>query len=384
MTEKKIITVFTATRAEYHLLYYVIKKIHEDNELELDLIVSGTHLNKKYGYTLDNIVEDGFPIGEKIETIKDGASIDEIIASTLLGCSNHFKKVKSDFLIILGDRYEIMGAVMAAANAHIPIAHIHGGETTIGAIDEAVRHAVTKFSYLHFTSCEPYRKRVIQLGENPSRVFNAGALGVENILKQKLMSREELQENLSFDLDNYAVVTFHPVTLQDEGPEQQVNNLIEALLEFDGLNYIVTKANADAGGQLINDILEKCAEKNNRIKLVSSLGLVRYLSALKYCKMVIGNSSSGILEAPSFYIPTVNIGDRQTGRIKSKSVIDCLPEKNSIKNAMNIALDNSFRKSIQCMPQIYGEGKASEIIISEIKKSLCGGINLMKKFYDFD
>lgn len=381
---KKIISVFTATRAEYHLLYSLIKKINEDEELILDLIVSGTHLSKKFGNTVDYIISDGFPIGERIETLNENRSIDDIIAVTLSECSKHFRKVKSDYLVVLGDRYEIMGAVIAAANALIPIAHIHGGETTIGAIDEAVRHAVTKFSYLHFTSCEPYRKRVIQLGEHPDRVFNTGSLGVENILNQPLMSKEELAHDLLFNLDNYAVVTFHPLTLDKNGPENQVSNLIDALMEFDGLNYIITKANADAGGERINEILEMASSKTKRIKLVSSLGLVRYLSALKYCKMVIGNSSSGVLEAPSFCVPTVNIGDRQTGRIKSKSIIDCLPEKNSIINAMRKALEPEFRNSLQDMPQIYGDGNASAIMIDEIKKSLNGKVNLMKKFYDLD
>lgn len=384
MGEKRTISVFTATRAEYHLLSSVIRRITEDEKLLLDLIVSGTHLSEKYGKTIDNIYADGFPIGETIETIKEDKSVDDIIASTLLGCSSHFKKIQSDFLIVLGDRYEILGAVIAAANAHIPIAHIHGGETTIGAIDEAVRHAVTKFSYLHFTSCEPYRKRVIQLGEDPKRVYNTGSLGVENILKQPLLSREELQNNLQFDLSCYAVVTFHPVTLEDNTCERQVQELVEALLEFDQMNYIVTKANADAGGEVINGLLEQVEKTTNRIKLVSSLGLVRYLSALKYCAMVIGNSSSGILEAPSFGIPTVNIGDRQTGRIKTKSVIDCVPEKESILRAMKKATDRSFLEQIVDMPQLYGDGNASAAIVDTIKSTLCEGVNLMKIFYDLE
>lgn len=356
MKRKRIISVFTATRAEYHLLYPVIKRIDEDDDLQLDLIVSGTHLSNDFGHTADCIVADGFPIGDKIETISEGRTVDEIISLTLLGCSRHFATVKPDYLIILGDRYEILGAVISAANAHIPIAHIHGGESTIGAIDEAVRHTATKFSYLHFTSCEPYRRRVIQLGESPERVFNAGALGVENILHQKLMSKEELQRNLKFKLDRYAVVTFHPVTLEDRRPQIQVQNMLEALLEYRGMNYIVTKANADAGGAAINRILARYAEQNDCIRLVSSLGMTRYLSALKYSSMVIGNSSSGILEAPSFGIPTVNIGDRQTGRIKAKSVIDCLPVKQDIMRAINKALSLEFLASIKDMPQIYGNG----------------------------
>lgn len=376
------ISVFTATRAEYHLLTPVIRGIWNDDSLQLDLIVSGTHLCEKYGRTIEDIYADGFPVADTIETIQDGNSVDDIIALTLIGCSKHFKKVHPNFLVVLGDRYEILGAVIAAANARIPIAHIHGGETTIGAIDEAVRHAVTKFSYLHFTSCESYRKRVIQLGEDPQRVYNVGSLGVENILSQSLMSRSELQDDLQFDLNNYAVVTFHPVTLEEHTSEKQTQELIGALLEYKNLNYVVTKANADTDGEIINDIFEKIEKKTSRIKLVASLGMVRYLSSLKYCSMVIGNSSSGILEAPVFGVPTVNIGNRQTGRIKPKSVIDCMPTKESILQAMNKAMDEKFLEEINNMPRLYGDGSTSKIIIEKIKETLQSGVNLMKEFYD--
>lgn len=379
---KRKISVFTATRAEYHLLYRLLKRIVNDIELELDLIVSGTHLSFDYGHTVDTIIADGFDVNDRIETINSDITIDEIIAKTMVECGKHFRKISPDLLIVLGDRYELMGVVIAAANAQIPIAHIHGGETTFGAIDEAVRHAVTKFSYLHFTGCEQYRRRVIQLGENPHRVFNCGTLGVENIIHEKLMTKKELEDDLSFDLTNYALVTFHPVTLERESAQEQINELVNALTEFKEMNYIITKANADYGGNVINNELERLTKNNPRVKLISSLGLVRYLSALKYCRMVIGNSSSGILEAPSFEIPTVNIGDRQAGRIKSISVLDCMPRKEDILRAMRIANGEQFRKSIRGMTQVYGEGNASEIIIREIKKAFNEGINLKKEFYD--
>lgn len=384
----KTISVFTSTRAEYHLLYSVIKRINEDSELNLDLIVSGTHLSKKYGYTITQIEKDGFLIGEKIKTISDEGenNVDEIISTTLLECSKHFKKVKSDFLIVLGDRYELLGPVIAAANALIPIAHIHGGETTEGAIDEAVRHAVTKFSYLHFPSCEPYRKRIIQLGENPKNVYNVGSLGVENILKQPLMSREELSDNLKFDLSNYCLVTFHPVTLESgESPIIELGNLLDALDSFDEFKYIITKANADSGGEMINKRLEEFVSNyRDKYILVDSLGMTRYLSAMKYCRMVIGNSSSGLLEAPSFSVPTINIGDRQKGRISAKSVINCEPIKDSIINAMKKANTEEFRMSIKNMPQLYGNGTASANIVRIIKETLNKGIDLKKHFYDLE
>lgn len=383
----KTITVFTSTRAEYHLLYSVIKRIYEDPMLNLDLVVSGTHLSKKFGYTITQIEADGFPIGEKIETISENSEndVDCIISKTLVACSNHFKRVKSDFLIILGDRYEILGPVIAASNALIPIAHIHGGETTEGAIDEAVRHAVTKFSYLHFPSCEPYRNRIIQLGEAPNRVFNVGSLGVENILNQKKMEKEELQDNLCFELKKYCLVTFHPVTLEKESSELQIHELLSALDSFEEYKYIITKANADNGGELINSIIEKHVRCNpDKYLLVDSLGMIRYHSAMKYCEMVIGNSSSGLLEAPTFSIPTINIGDRQKGRISAGSVINCKPNKESIADAMKKASTIEFKNSIQNMPQIYGDGTASKKIISIIKDVLSRGIELKKQFYDIE
>ena len=380
----KIISVFTSSRAEYHLLYRVIKRINEDKELKLDLIVSGTHLSHEYGYTINQIEQDGFPIGIRIETLYKNSSIDKIIAKTMVECGKHFKKIHSDFLIVLGDRYEILGPVIAASNALIPIAHIHGGETTEGAIDEAIRHAVTKFSYLHFPSCEAYRKRIIQLGEDPSRVFNSGSLGVENILKQKLISKKELEKSLNFELNRFCVVTFHPVTLERKTCISQINELLQALTKFN-YKYIITKANADSGGSEINNFIQKfISNHGDNFILVDSLGMIRYLSALKYCEMVIGNSSSGLLEAPSFSIPTINIGDRQKGRISAKSVINCNPDEHSICDAIQLASSAAFRDGIKDMPQIYGNGQTSSIIIKEIKKALDKGVVLKKHFFDID
>lgn len=384
---EKVITVFTATRAEYHLLSSVIKKIKDDPDLVLDLIVSGTHLSYKNGHTVDQIISDGYDISEEIEVIHDNEPIDvnKVIADTLLGCSKHFETIHSDMLIVLGDRYELMGCVLAAANAQVPIAHIHGGETTEGAIDEAIRHAVTKFSYLHFACCEPYRKRIIQLGENPKRVFNVGSLGVENIINCNKMSREALADNLKFNLNNFCLVTFHPVTLENNTGLLQVKELFNAIMKFDEYTYLITGSNADQGGEDINNFWrQQEKEYPEKIKYMSSLGMIRYLSAMNNCEMVIGNSSSGILEAPTFKIPTVNVGDRQKGRIKAESIIDSEPKEQDIIKAINLAKDVAFRKQILHMPQLYGDGSASVKIITEIKKSLNDGVNLKKHFYDIE
>lgn len=382
---KKVITVFTATRAEYHLLSPVIRRICDDEDLSLDLIVSGTHLSRKHGYTVQEIEKAGFPIAEKIKIIEEDEKVnpDLVIAKTLLTCSAHFEKVHSDLLLVLGDRYELLGVVIAAANAKIPIAHIHGGETTEGAIDEAVRHAVTKCSYLHFACCEVYRKRIIQLGEAPERVFNTGALGVENIRTQKLMTLADLQKSLGFTLDKFCLVTFHPVTLDNQTAISQVRELFEALDEFDQYKYIVTGANADKGGDEINEFWADIAAKYpEKYLVVESLGMIRYLSALNLCEIVIGNSSSGLLEAPSFEKPTINVGDRQKGRVRAKSIIDCQPIKSEIVAAMLKGGKREFCESLVGMEQLYGDGHASDAILTEIKKALVRGINLKKTFYD--
>lgn len=382
----KKICVFTATRAEYHLLYSIIKHINEDDELELDLVVSGTHLLYKYGHTIDAIIQDGFPISESFYIMEDSENeydVDRIISRALLNCSRHFRTSRPDMLIVLGDRYEILGPVIAAANALIPIAHIHGGETTEGAVDEAIRHAVTKFSYLHFACCEEYRHRIIQLGESPTRVFNTGALGVENIYKYPKMTRTELEVDLQFDLKKFGLVTFHPVTLELFTAKKQITELMEALLEIKDMTFIITKANADAGGTTINQVLDSYGQLYPRkFKIAPSLGMLRYSSAMKYCEMVIGNSSSGILEAPTFKVPTINIGDRQKGRLQAKSIINCEPLKNDILKAIEKGMGADFRKEISSMLPLYGTGNTSEQIIAQIKKSLNQGICLKKKFYD--
>lgn len=386
----KEICVLTATRAEYGLLKNVILKLREESTLHVNVIVTGMHLEKAFGETYREIEADGIPIMAKIPIIskEDGAiGMSETMAEALVRFGHFFAENSQDMLVVLGDRYETMAVCIAAMNAQIPIAHIHGGEVTEGAIDDAIRHGITKMSFLHFTSTEVYRKRVIQLGEHPDRVFCVGALGVENILSQKLLEKSELEEVIQFNLgEKYCLVTFHPVTLDEGSGVKQINELLRAMDEMTEYRFLVTKANADAGGRTINECLEKFAEKRReRIYLTESLGMIRYLSAMKHCSMVIGNSSSGILEAPALGVPTINIGNRQRGRIQADSIINCKPDCASIKAAMHRAEEVTFREIIQKQILPFGNGDTSRRIVSRIREYLDGAeMDLKKKFYDIE
>lgn len=386
---KKIISVLTATRAEYGLLKPVITKLLECNELDVRIVATGMHLSIKYGLTYKEIEEDGFVIDKKIDILEESnteSSISKSMGTALIKFSDYFDELKPNLLIVLGDRYETLAVCCAAMNARIPIAHLYGGETTEGAVDEAIRHAITKMSYLHFTSISEYRKRVIQLGESPDRVFQVGALGIENILKTNLLSKEELEKSIQFKLNQpYAVVTFHPVTLENNTVKEQFQNLLCALDQHQELKYILTKANADANGEVINAMIDEYASKHHNVIAYPSLGMLRYLSALKYCKMVIGNSSSGIIEAPSFGIPTINIGDRQKGRTQSDSVINCTVSSQDISVAINLALSDEFIKSASNTINPYGDGYTSDRIVNIIREYVLENkINLKKRFYDID
>lgn len=316
----KRIGIMTGTRAEYGLLKSLMQEINKDNDLELYLIVSGMHLSPEFGMTYQEIEEDGFEINAKVEMLLSSdspAGISKSIGLGVIGFADEFQRADLDMLILLGDRYEALSAAICAMVMRIPIAHLHGGEVTEGAIDEGIRHSITKMSYLHFTSTEQYRNRVIQLGENPERVFYVGALGVENIKKINLMTKEELERSIHFEIDeNTVVVTYHPVTLENNTVEEQFLNLLKVLDRNPKIRMIFTKANADTNGRIVNELIDKYAAQNSeRACAFMSLGQKRYLSALKYCRIVIGNSSSGIIEAPSFGKPIINIGDRQKGRI---------------------------------------------------------------------
>lgn len=385
----KTITILTATRAEYGLLYPLIKKLEESKKYNVKLVVTGAHLAPEFGLTYREIEKDGIEIDKKIEILLSSdtpAAISKTMGLALISFADYFKDSKPDALIVLGDRYETLAVCCAAMNERIPIIHLYGGETTEGAIDEAVRHAITKMSFLHFTSTEQYRKRVIQLGENPERVFCVGAIGIENAMKKKLMTREELALSLDFKLDgDYAVVTFHPVTLEECSAQKQYEQVLRAFDRHSNMKYIITKANADSGGRIINQMTEEYAQKHNNVYVIESLGMVRYLSALKYAKMVIGNSSSGLVEAPSFRIPTINIGDRQRGRICAGSVINCNPEEEQISLAMEKACSEEFRNFVKNVINPYGDGNVSDKMIKIIDQFMSKDIiELKKKFYDLE
>lgn len=384
----KRIGIMTGTRAEYGLLKSLMQEINKDNDLELYLIVSGMHLSPEFGMTYKEIEEDGFQINAKVEMLLSSdspAGISKSIGLGVIGFADEFQRADLDMLILLGDRYEALSAAICALVMRIPIAHLHGGELTEGAIDEGIRHSITKMSYLHFTSTEQYRNRVIQLGENPERVFYVGALGVENIKKINLMTKEELERSIHFEIDeNTVIVTYHPVTLENNTVEEQFLNLLEVLDRNPKIRMIFTKANADTNGRIVNELIDKYAAQNSeRACAFVSLGQKRYLSALKYCRIVIGNSSSGIIEAPSFGKPIINIGDRQKGRICADSVINCGYTQQEIQQAMETALTKEFENKASNCRNPYEKENTAANIIGVIKDYLLNDkIKLKKGFYD--
>ncbi len=348
------ICIFTSTRADWGLQRGVADQIQKRDDVELQLLVSGTHLSELFGMTVSEIESDGHVVNERVDILKFDDSAEGISSSMGLALAEYgaaLNRLKPDVLVVLGDRYETF-CVAAAAQIHrIPVAHIHGGETTEGAVDEAFRHSITKMAQVHFPCCEEYRRRIIQLGENPDRVFNIGALGVENIRTISMMEREELANSIGFSLDApFFLVTFHPVTLEQSTAEEQFENLLEALGRLPDHKIIITGANADTDGSVINAKIQQYVISNpERGVFIDSLGLRRYLTAMKYCDAVIGNSSSGILEAPAFKVPTVNIGDRQKGRVRADSIIDCASDSEAIFESIQRALSLDFRRALTAM-----------------------------------
>jgi GDP/UDP-N,N'-diacetylbacillosamine 2-epimerase (hydrolysing) len=339
----KKVAIITGTRAEYGLLRPLIKAISEDCELKLLLIASGMHLSEVFGYTYEEIEADGFIIDRKVEDHLSGDSalaITKALGIGMIGFSEAFDELDPDLVIVLGDRSEILAAVIAAMIKGIPTAHLHGGESTEGAYDESIRHAITKMSFLHFTSTELYRKRVIQLGESPDRVFNVGAIGVDSIKKIKLLSRVEFEKSICFKLKKYnIIITFHPVTLEKSTAKKQFSELLKAVDKLENTSLIFTKPNSDKDGYIIIKMIDEYVALNPE-KAISfiSMGQLRYLSALKYIDVVVGNSSSGIYEAPIFHKPTINIGDRQKGRFMPISVINCKPFLKDIDKAFKFVI----------------------------------------------
>ena len=383
---KKTICVFTATRAEYGQLKTIIKALMKDGSFNIKVVATAAHLSPEFGMTYHEIEDDGIKIDRKIETLLSAdtpSAISKSMGLTMIGFADYFAETKPDAFLVLGDRYETLAAASAAFNARIPIIHLYGGDTTEGAVDEAFRHAISKMSFLHFTSTEEYRKRVIQLGESPERVFAVGEIGIENAINTKLLSLKELSKSLGIELsNNYALGTFHPVTLENNSSEKQIKAILKALSKHNDMQFIFTKANADTNGRIINKVLEDYCEKHKNFYLFSSLGMLRYLSAIKHARFVIGNSSSGLIETPSFKIPTINIGDRQKGRLMASSVICCEPTQTSIEKAVEKALSPEFRKVASKTANPYGDGKTSEKIAKIIKKIFSKPVDLKKRFYD--
>lgn len=380
------ICIATGTRAEYGLLKPLIEKISVDADFTLQLLVTGAHLSPEFGLTYRQIEADGYKIDAKVEMLLSSDTAEGITKSMglgMIGYADAFKQLSPDLLVILGDRYEMLSVASTALIFRIPIAHIHGGELTEGAYDDAIRHAITKISALHFTSTEAYRQRVIQLGEQPERVFNVGAIGLDNFKSLKLLSKEELEEDLkiTFNQFNY-LVGFHPETLSNQSVEEQFEALLQVIdIQTDSF-FIFTKANADTNGRIINQMMEAYVTTHSeKAALFSSLGTLRYLSAMKQVTAVVGNSSSGIVEAPFAPTATINIGDRQKGRIQAESIINCNANKEDIISAFNIAKSEEFRKKIEEVINPYGNGTASTQIM-KILRSLSLDRLSHKTFYD--
>lgn len=384
MTYMKKICVVTGTRAEYGLLSNLMRRIDDCPETRLQVIVTNMHLSPEFGLTYKEIEADGFHIDKKVEML---LSADTPTATTksmglgIIGFADAYEDLRPDMVVILGDRYEMLGAASAALLAGIPIAHISGGDVTEGAYDDAIRHSITKMSHLHFTSTECYRRRVIQLGEEPSRVFNVGSTGIDNMKQMSLMSKTDLEADLELEFgDNTVLVTFHPVTLEHQSAASQFQNLLNALDAVD-CKIIFTKPNSDTDGRVIIDMMERYVAANPlKAKCFTSLGYIRYLSALQYIQAVVGNSSSGLLEVPSFGIPTVNIGDRQKGRLKADSVIDCSPEEHDIFDAVKKALSQEYKIKARGTVNPYEKENTNELIFETILN--WNPDSLKKHFYD--
>lgn len=383
MTRK--FAVITGTRADYGHLYWLMKELDDDPEIELLVIVTGAHLSSKYGRTVDQIEADGFNIIERVSIQldeDDGVAIAKSVALATIGLAEAIERHAPEVVILLGDRFEELAAAQAALFVGVPVAHLHGGETSEGAIDESIRHAVTKLSHLHFVAADDYRKRVLQLGENPKNVFNCGAPGLDHLARTPSIPRDDLLNGLGISQIErpYMMVTHHPQTIIDG--QEDISQLIDALAQFTSHNIIMTGVNADPGNVDIRAKLEGfCAMNKDRAYMFDSLGQKRYLSAIRYADCVVGNSSSGLIETPALNTPTVNIGDRQGGRLKAISVIDCALETSSIVDAINTAISKTFQESIQGPVSLYGIGDTAGKIKEHLKSADLSNIK-RKSFFD--
>jgi GDP/UDP-N,N'-diacetylbacillosamine 2-epimerase (hydrolysing) len=380
------ICVITGSRAEYGLLRWVMQEIKESENLELQLVACGMHLSEAFGSTLSEIENDGFKVNCKVDILDSDSSLGVTSAMSrgLVGFAEAFESLKPDVIVVLGDRFEIFSAVTAALITKIPVAHIHGGEITIGAFDDALRHCITKMSHLHFVATQEYKNRVIQLGENPKTVFVVGGLGIENINKLTLLSKPELEKALNLKFENKSLlVTFHPVTLDEITPLEQINELLAALDVLKDTTLIFTAPNADPGGSIVRQQIDKFVNKKSNAHFFASLGQLKYLSCLTHVDGVVGNSSSGILEAPSLKKGTINIGNRQKGRTQSNSIINCLPNKESILDALETLFADEFQKSLSSTVNPYGAGNSSKEVVEVLGSISLEGI-IKKEFYDIE
>ena len=382
------ICVVTGSRADYGLLYWLMREIESIDNLKLQIVVTGMHLSPEFGLTFNQIEQDGFIIDYKVEMLlssDSGTGISKSMGVGMIGFADAFEGLKPDLLVLLGDRFEIFSAASVATILKIPIAHLHGGETTEGAFDESFRHSITKMSHLHFVSMLDYRHRVIQLGEYPDRVFNVGAIGIDNIKRLSLLSRKDTEESIGFSLGKRnLLITFHPATLEKSTSKEQFSNLLGALDELEKTNLFFTKTNADTDSRVINKMIDEYV-KNHSDKAIAytSLGQLRYLSVMKHMDGIVGNSSSGLLEAPSFKIGTVNIGDRQRGRIRSESVVDCDSSMESILSSIRKIYSHPFKEKLISIENPYGNGDTSTKIAKTISNYPLENI-LKKSFYNID
>jgi len=381
----KKICVVTGSRAEYGLMSRLMRLIKEDTDLQLQIVATNMHLAVEYGETYKEIEADGFTIDKKIPILSSSDTANATAKSVgigVIGFADTYEELQPDMILVLGDRYEILAAVSTALFYKIPVIHLHGGEITEGAYDDAIRHAITKMSHLHFTSTEEYRRRVIQMGENPETVYYVGALGCDNIRQIPLMNKEELEQSLSFVIDrNTILVTFHPVTMENNTAEIQFKELLLAIDDFEDLRVIFTMPNSDTDGRVIMNLIKDYVIQNQEKRICfASLGVKRYLSILQYIGAVVGNSSSGIIEVPSFHIPTLNIGNRQKGRIAATSVVNCLPVKNEIKGKLAIITKPNYIASLKNVINPYDKPNTAQEIIRIIKENL--NVSANKKFYN--
>lgn len=383
MTRK--ICVVTGTRAEYGLLRWVMQGIQDEPKLVLQTIATGMHMSPEFGLTYREIEKHGFEIDRKVEMLISSdtpVGIAKSMGLGMIGFADALNELTPDLLVVLGDRFEILSAVAAAMIARVPVAHLHGGEATEGLIDESIRHTITKMSHLHFVAAQEYRQRVIQLGEQPERVFLVGGLGIDSIKRLKLLDRLELEDALGFRLGRRnLLITFHPVTLEEATAGEQVDELLAALVNLKDTELIFTLTNADTDGRSVIQRIMSFVEQHSNAHVFASLGQLRYLSCLKHVDGVVGNSSSGLIEVPSFKKGTVNIGDRQRGRLQATSIINCMPKRQEIRAAIDYLYSESFQTKLTQVVNPYGEGGSSEKIIQVLKTTSLDGL-LKKHFFD--